>query len=347
MDPLALSFAPLDVTSELYANDAVDPLYVNYAEPLPYVMAMSLVGGGIKGLMELRYCAAIERVTGMRIPELFNIMGGVSTGGIATLLLCDGMKAEDAIEFYTKEGPKIFSRGIFRRVTTLMGTVSTFYTHAVIERELKNLLGDRTMKQCATRAMISTLNKTKIDPVFFKSWDTRYNDAPMWQVAMATSSAQVYFPSTVMQVANEHMKLIDGGNCDNNPAMSVYAECQRLWGRHADVVSTVIGCGQPDPSITWDISDGGALFWAPNIFTVMSAADDKVTNYNLSSFYMKETPTHFYRFINPVVPDLPPMDDARPKTMQRLIDLVDNHLDTHAEQFTKFCAHLKLLALSQ
>lgn len=48
---------------------------------------LALDGGGIRGLMELVILAEIEKKTGRKIHELFDLVGGTSTGGIIALVL--------------------------------------------------------------------------------------------------------------------------------------------------------------------------------------------------------------------------------------------------------------------
>ena len=46
---------------------------------------LSLDGGGIRGLVEIEILSEIERLTGKKITDIFDIIIGTSTGGIVAL----------------------------------------------------------------------------------------------------------------------------------------------------------------------------------------------------------------------------------------------------------------------
>src|SRR5574337_1496008 len=83
---------------------------------------LSIDGGGIRGVMPAMVMAEIEKRTKKRIAELFDLIAGNSTGGILALGITKpagksktkktvpAYTAEDAIELYETQGPRIFSR---------------------------------------------------------------------------------------------------------------------------------------------------------------------------------------------------------------------------------------------
>ena len=86
------------------------------SRPKKTIRILSIDGGGIRGLIPLRYLAEIEkRNDGKPIHTMFDYIGGTSTGGlIAALLTVPGkerkvMTAQEAFDFYKKHGPKIFN----------------------------------------------------------------------------------------------------------------------------------------------------------------------------------------------------------------------------------------------
>src|SRR5262245_53908086 len=71
---------------------------------------LSLDGGGIKGLFSAAVLAAIEEDLKINVVDYFDLMAGTSTGGIIAIGLGLGMKPREIVEFYLREGPKIFPR---------------------------------------------------------------------------------------------------------------------------------------------------------------------------------------------------------------------------------------------
>ncbi|MRS05906.1 patatin, partial [bacterium] len=71
---------------------------------------LSLDGGGIKGLFSAAVLAAIEEDLRLNIVDHFDLIAGTSTGGIIAIGIGLGMSPREIVEFYLREGPKIFPR---------------------------------------------------------------------------------------------------------------------------------------------------------------------------------------------------------------------------------------------
>ena len=91
---------------------------------------LSIDGGGIRGLIPALVLAEIERRTGRRIAEMVDLVAGTSTGGIlACGLTRPGpggaplYSAEDLAAIYVEEGPRIFHRGLLKRIFSVEGLI--------------------------------------------------------------------------------------------------------------------------------------------------------------------------------------------------------------------------------
>ena len=62
-----------------------------------FLQVLSLDGGGIRGLIIVQILSKLERVSGRRIPDMFDWIGGTSTGGILALALSTGIKLKNTI----------------------------------------------------------------------------------------------------------------------------------------------------------------------------------------------------------------------------------------------------------
>ena len=69
---------------------------------------LALDGGGIKGVLAAAFLDTVETATGKRIADHFDLVAGTSTGGIIALGLGLGLSAREIVEFYVREGPRIF-----------------------------------------------------------------------------------------------------------------------------------------------------------------------------------------------------------------------------------------------
>src|SRR5215210_8368531 len=91
------------------------------------VRILAIDGGGIRGLIPAVVLAGIERRTGRRTAELFDLIAGTSTGGILACGLTrpaangaggPAFTAADLIGLYESEGPEIFHRSLLKRITS-------------------------------------------------------------------------------------------------------------------------------------------------------------------------------------------------------------------------------------
>src|SRR3954470_14565649 len=76
---------------------------------------LAIDGGGLKGALPAALLAEIEERSGQKIVDQFDLIAGTSTGGIIALGLAMGLPAREILEFYLKDGKRIFPTGLFSR----------------------------------------------------------------------------------------------------------------------------------------------------------------------------------------------------------------------------------------
>jgi len=212
------------------------------------VRVLSLDGGGMRGYVSATFLKKFIDLWGINANEIykyFDVITGSSIGGIQALSYSIGMSPTEVLEFFTQDGPYIFTTSsstpssrpsTLTKGLILFGTYtrSTFYpstTSGIGTMQLKSKLdstfGTQTMQDCKTATLITSFEKNDTDPDFAQDTNTpvyfsNSNVVPsltgqnfnIVDVAMATSAAPVYFPA--WQIGND--KYIDGGVVQNNPA---------------------------------------------------------------------------------------------------------------------------------
>ncbi|MBW7926625.1 MAG: patatin-like phospholipase family protein [Fimbriimonadaceae bacterium] len=190
---------------------------------------LSLDGGGIKGLFSAAVLAAIEEDLKLSITDHFDLLAGTSTGGIIALGLGLGMKPREIVEFYLREGPKIFPS--WWGMKGLQHWVYRKFSEKPLVDALQSCFKDRRFGDSQKRLVIPSYNLGEDDVYNFRTPHharlTRDYKVPAWKVALATSSAPTFFPCT-REVGN--VRLIDGGVWANNPTMVAVAEAYETLG---------------------------------------------------------------------------------------------------------------------
>ncbi|HXG07490.1 MAG TPA: CBASS cGAMP-activated phospholipase [Nitrososphaera sp.] len=223
---------------------------------------LSLDGGGIKGLFSAAVLASIEEDLRVNVVDHFDLIAGTSTGGIIALALGLGMTPKQIVEFYVSRGPVIFptSFGIRR----LQHWFHRKYPPEPLMNSLKECFGDKLFGQSSKRLVITSFNVGEDDVYLFRTpHHERLNrdyKFPAWKVAMATSAAPTFFP-TSRHV--DGIRLMDGGIWANNPTMVGIIEAFGTLNVPLNTISVFsIGTSESVVRRPKRLDGGGIISWA-------------------------------------------------------------------------------------
>ncbi len=182
---------------------------------------LAIDGGGIRGLIPALVLAEIEARTERRIAELVDLIAGTSTGGILACALGkpSPLPAAEVAVLYEEEGPKIFSRSLLRRVTSLDGYLDERYDDDGLVSALERYLGATRMTEAAVPLLLTAYDTERRGVHFLRS-EGEGSGATMVEAAHATSAAPTYFEPVRVGGAT----LVDGGVFAINPSLCAYAE---------------------------------------------------------------------------------------------------------------------------
>ncbi|MEX2466449.1 MAG: patatin-like phospholipase family protein [Gemmatimonadota bacterium] len=244
---------------------------------------LSIDGGGIRGIIPGMLLVELERRSGKRIHELFDLVAGTSTGGILALgLVCPKPAAADAdpysagemVDLYVEHGGRIFERTFWRKLPGA-DLFEEKYSAATLEQLLTDYFGAGRLSEVVTDVLLSAYEIERRDAFFFKSRKARVDpsyDFPLVDVARATSAAPTYFEPHKIQQGGDYYSLVDGGVFANNPTMCAIAESFMLHEgpERPDLVVASLGTGELTRRIPHDEATGfGLANWVRPIISVM------------------------------------------------------------------------------
>jgi uncharacterized protein len=302
---------------------------------------LAIDGGGIRGLIPALVLTELERRTGRRVFELFDLMAGTSTGGILVCALCapDPMPASAVAKLYEEEGPKIFHRSIFQRIRSAEGLIDEKYDDAALDRALERFLGDKRLAETRPDLIVPTYDMALPGPYFFKTSDARAtpdtSDFPLSVVARATSAAPTYFEPLE---AGERA-LIDGGVFAVNPAMSGLAEVLNIEDvSPRDVVLLSLGTGEHTRKRSFDeIKDWGLASWARPILDVVFDGASDAVNYQLERVLTGE---RYWRLQTELTLANDDLDDASDDNLERLREQAEELIRAQSDRLDAAIAKL-------
>jgi predicted acylesterase/phospholipase RssA len=299
--------------------------------------------------------AEIERRTGRRIADLFDIIAGTSTGGILALGLTrpgpDGApcyRAEELIELYAAEGDKIFSRSGWHRMRSLGNLIEEKYPANGIETVLDQYFGATRLRDALTDVVITSYEIEQRIAWFFRSRRARARadyDFPMKQVARATSAAPTYFEPVQIasQGADEYYALIDGGVFANNPALCGYIDARCTHPEETDFLVVSLGTGELTRSLPYERVKGwGVARWAHPILSVVFDGINDTIDFQLRQLLRAgaDGRERYYRLQTSLEPDIDAMDRTDHAHLSALRRLGETLVRENAATLNLLCQQL-------
>jgi uncharacterized protein len=323
---------------------------------------LALDGGGIRGVIPARVLSEIETRTGRPIAELFDLVGGTSTGGILALGLtkpgADGgpaYTADDLLGLYMNRGDEIFPNSLVLKVRTLVGLTDPRYPAEPLEALLNERFGQTHLSEALIEVVVPSYDLTGPAPFFFKREYARDEahtwDVPMERVARATSAAPTYFdPARLPALEDEgDHALIDGGMFANNPAVAAYADALEKWDADSEIHVVSIGTGLPAQTpgdgvipVGYEAARGwGLARWARPVVEVVFDGVAKAVEYQMKRLCKAgDGPPRWYRLQSGLQDASHALDDASEKNRAALLADAEKLIAQETGKIDEVCAVL-------
>ncbi len=310
---------------------------------------LSIDGGGIRGLIPAVVLADVERRTDRRVADLFDMVAGTSTGGIlAAAVGCPGpdgrprYSAEELIELYLTEGPKIFDPSLLKQVTSAAGLADERYDSDGLVSALRQYIGDTRLSEALVPVLLTAYDIEDRHAFFFRTERARLDpeyDFALADAAHATSAAPTYFePVRVTDVTGAHTyPLVDGGVFAANPAMCAWTDLVR--DRRAPEVNLLasLGTGTAIRPIPYEQARGwGLLGWARPLIDVLFSGAAETVDFQLAQL-LGDRYVRLQERLETASDDL---DDASPQNLRDLRAEGERVVRQNAAAIDDMCARL-------
>ena len=242
---------------------------------------LSLDGGGIKGAFTAAVLAEWEKHTGRVIVDHFDLVAGTSTGGIIALGLGLGLTAGEILEFYKKQGPKIFPNMTAQQKLSLnmRHLWEPKYSAEPLRAALKGVFGEKRLKDSKCRLLIPAYDVVAARNYLFKTrHDVRFifdEEALAVEIALATAAAPTFFEQAKVSAHSDAI-YVDGGVWGNCPALEAVTEAVHFLKIPLDSVDLLrVGTLNEPASFVHDTKGGwfgikpGLIEWAPQLVGMM------------------------------------------------------------------------------
>ncbi|KAF2501496.1 FabD/lysophospholipase-like protein [Lophium mytilinum] len=240
---------------------------------------LSLDGGGVRGLATLCMLQSImnrlnyeREEAGLRPRkpcEIFDLIGGTSTGGLIAIMLGRlEMSVEECIVAYKKMMKQVFEKKANRSFIGILGGVQPRFSSKALENAISQVIkgcglsvDERLENGTRPRCKVFVCTKFQKTNAITRLRSYRLPAGSdfhptILEAALATSAAPTYFSDTAIAGS----KFVDGALGANNPVVEVEEEAADLWceetGHLQPLVKCFISIGTGHPG-TRSVSDKG------------------------------------------------------------------------------------------
>ncbi|KAJ6042987.1 FabD/lysophospholipase-like protein [Penicillium canescens] len=237
---------------------------VHGGEPNPLdstgLCLLSLDGGGVrglstlyilKGLMDRLNLARPEGSPAKKPCEVFDLIGGTSTGGLIAIMLGRlEMNVDDCILAYIKLMKMIFGKLSKRSLSSLLGKIEPRFDANKLEGAINevisscgakptDLFNDQADRGC--RVFVCSITQETKEIVRLRSYPMRNKPgipATICQAARATSAATTFFEPASIGAR----RFADGALGANNPVDEVEDEASDIWCEDTGDLKPLVKC---------------------------------------------------------------------------------------------------------
>ncbi|QYY37303.1 patatin-like phospholipase family protein [Ruficoccus sp. ZRK36] len=198
---------------------------------------LTLDGGGILGLFSLQILGEIERIfrqhrqkNDLVLGEVYDFIGGTSTGAIIAAGLSWGLSVAELKKLYLDYGQRMFSRERFHlrwKSKYRAEHLASMFREIFHEDGQPALLSSQKLK---TLLLVVMRNATTGSPwPVCNNPQARFNDPslpdcnlniPIWKLLRASTAAPTFFPPEEIMLGTSRYVFVDGGITPyNNPSL--------------------------------------------------------------------------------------------------------------------------------
>lgn len=290
----------------------------------------------------------MKKATGCEIHELFDIIGGTSTGAIVAASIGIARKSVEEVEvLYRDMIGKIFAKHPVNGPKMLL--TRAYYDTGVLESTLQ--------RECGKGVFIDSLAEENMNRVFvvssimsrnpkelhvFRNYtypighESRYEgtvEAQLWEGLRASSAAPTFF-SEIRVNGELHA---DGAIVANNPTAVALHETKCMYPGVPIELLVSVGNGAPPAFAGTEEENEKKMGWGDVVGSILaSATSTEVVHHAIQDLF---PPDKYFRF-NPTT-DSTQIDETHPETLASFVKEAQDYIVTNRPDFDKVTSILR------
>ncbi len=295
-----------------------------------FIRILSLDGGGIRGLISLEVLKYLEERSGKPIAELFDVIGGTSTGAIigTQIVLADDQghpkhKAGEIIELYDDQVARVFRAPLYHQILTLGGLLGPRYANDEKIVLANEIYADANFRDLLLPVMVPSYSVETAGLQLFTNWSPDYAEMFVAPLVSAATSGPTYFPGVELDLPSSRGVYMDGAVFGADPAQEMYLHALEHFP-DADIVLVSLGTGIRKTDVNAQAGErGGLMTWLiPLMGLAVDGRGDLASTW-LDRFSKTQAGEgfHYYRFDIALSDRETSFDDTSPEAVADLRQL--------------------------
>ncbi|MFO0912754.1 MAG: patatin-like phospholipase family protein [Pirellulales bacterium] len=213
---------------------------------------LSLDGGGSKGFYTLGVLREIEAALNCPLYKHFDLVYGTSTGAIIATLISLGYEIEQIHQLYKEHVPKVMHVRKPDQKSRALAELANKLFEDKMFTDVKTGIGVVATRWVTEKPMIFKADPSQAHgraASFMPGFGVKIADA-----VQASCSAAPFFDHKIVTTSmGDHVELVDGGFCANNPTLYAIADAIHAIKKPAEDVRVIsVGVGvYPEPKPSW------------------------------------------------------------------------------------------------
>eukprot|EP00178_Gracilaria_changii_P018736 TRINITY_DN5387_c0_g1_i1.p1 TRINITY_DN5387_c0_g1~~TRINITY_DN5387_c0_g1_i1.p1 ORF type:complete len:798 (+),score=107.91 TRINITY_DN5387_c0_g1_i1:3283-5676(+) len=306
-------------------------------------------GGGTRAIMAFETLKQLKRITGCEIHEMFDIIGGTSTGAIVAASIGIVHKTVEEVEvLYRDMIGKIFAKHPVNGPKMLL--TRAYYDTSVLESTLKQECGkgifiDSLAEENMNRVFVvsSVMSRNPKELHIFRNYtypighESRYDgttEAQLWEGLRASSAAPTFF-SEIRVNGELHA---DGAIVANNPTAVALHETKCMYPGVPIELVVSLGNGLSPAAVQEENEDGKKnVGWGDVVGSIVaSATATEVVHHAMQDLFPEDK---YFRF-NPTTENTQ-IDETHPETLATFVKEAHEYIASNREDFERVARILR------
>jgi hypothetical protein len=302
---------------------------------------MAIRGGGSRGVIVTRFLIEIENITGKRICELFDYIGGSSVGCLIAsgMLMSDDegkpkYTAKDMHDILLNNMKETFSWTYGSWLRSGFGLFGSSYTNVGLLNIINNICGETKLGNLLQPIIFPAYDRISHKAYYFER--DKDKDLLLKDVIMSCTAAPTYFPSHKMEINGKTYDMVDGGIVINNTVELAFLSATKNMTciDKSKILELNIGTGLFENNIS---DSHGLLTWVPVIVTTLMHACNENELYELS---LSLPPDNYRIFDVPLNTKYYSVDDIH--STAHYIEETEKWITNNKNFIREFCMKLML-----